>query len=52
MNEVAIMDPEFQGLLILCVFMAPFAIAFLLFLMWALCRMAADMDKKLGYKEE
>ena len=46
------MDPELHGLLILCGYLIPFAIAFILFLAWALCRMAALADKRLGYKEE
>ncbi len=46
------MDPEFCGLFILCGLMVPFAISFLLLLMWALCRIAGEMDERLGYKDE
>ncbi len=45
----AAMDPEFRGLLYLCLNIIPIAILFSAFMAWVLCRMA---DEQLGYKEE
>jgi hypothetical protein len=45
------MDPEFRGLLTLCLFVLPFAVLFSAFLMWVVCRMAAMADEKLRFKE-
>ena len=46
------MDPEFRGLLILCLLVLPFGILFSVFLMWVVCRMAAMADEMMGYKED
>ena len=46
------MDPEFRGLLYLCLYIIPIAVLFSAFLVWVLCRMAAMADEKLGYKDK
>lgn len=46
------MDPEFRGLLHLCLVVLPFAFLFSGFMAWALCRVAAIADEQLGYKED
>lgn len=46
------MDPEFRGLLYLCLNIIPFAFLFTGFMAWVLCRMAAMADEQLGYKDK
>ena len=49
--QSALMDPEFLGLLHLCLVVLPFAILFSGFMAWVLCKSAKMGDEQLGYKE-